>query len=64
MCGLGVAALMAAVTATGSQVKLSLPGYAFFQKGRATKRRKATQSRIRKQWYTVDSPEVKRMSKG
>lgn len=61
---IGTAALMAAAASTGRQVELVQPGYASFNKGRAPLRKeKATQSRIKKQWYTVDSPEVKRMSK-
>lgn len=54
------AQMTAAIAATGSQVEIvgnspKLSKYA--------KRKKPSQ-RIKKQWYTVDSPEVKRMSKG
>ena len=57
--------LMAAIAATGSQVvvdcQLTRHKKHFNSNIRPKKKNRVCQ-RIRKQWYTVDSPEVKRMS--
>ena len=60
---IGAAALMAAVAATGSQVELIPLKHERVALGGKKVKRKSKSQRIRKQWYTVDSPEVKRMSK-
>lgn len=58
--GLRLRALMAAVAATGSQVTLVDPDRNELCDPFKPKEKKSP-PRTRKQWYTVDSPEVKRM---
>ncbi|AUR96812.1 TMhelix containing protein [Vibrio phage 1.232.O._10N.261.51.E11] len=61
---MGARMLMAAVAASGCQTSLvGMDGHDFVRK-RTTRKERSEKSRIKTVWYTVDSPEVKRMSKG